>query len=209
MTDGEQQHQNGQPDDGSRRFIIRLAWGHVAFFFVIALVATFFRGLRPEVLFGWIVLVYLCTLMLLVAYGVRKVFLGVAAFVLAAMFYGATFFHEEGWSVATIQLQDWAIGAAAFAVGVLAYDAKKRRTIPYVTDAAGVLAGLSLLTYGVIVGESDLSFAGSPKGIISLVVIMGLYGLTDKRWRNVLAIAALLPMTMLLIKTYEAGLFNN
>ena len=67
---------------------------------------------------------------------------------------------------------------------------------------------LGLFIYGFIVDEHGLSFVASTKGFLSLVVISGLYGLTDKRWRNILAIAALFPIIMLLIKVYEAGLLT-
>lgn len=208
MPDGEQQPQNGKPEDGSRRFMIRLAWGMIIFYFVGALVATWFRGLGPEVLFGWIILVYLGALTLLVAYDARKTLLGVGTLLLAAIFFGTSFFHEEGWSVNASQLQYWGIGSAACAVGVLAYDAKKNRASPFVADVAGVFTFLGLFIYGFIVHEHGLSVVAGTKGVLSSVVIVGLYSLTDKRWRNILAIAALFPIIMLLIKSYEAGLLT-
>lgn len=199
MGDSGQQPQNGKAGDGFRRLLIGIAWGLVILLFLAALVATWFLGLGPVIVLGWIVVVLGSALILFVAYDVRKTFLGAGTLLFAVILFGASFFHEEGWSVDASQLQVWGIGAVAFAVWVIAWDTLKHRIYPFVTNAAGVLAFSGCLIYGLLVVAYGNSVVANPKGLLSIAVIGGLYGLTKKPWKNLVSVAALFAAAMLLL----------
>lgn len=196
---------NGKKDDKFKRFLVKIAWIHVVIFLVMGLVATWFQGLRPEIILSWIVFPFLCALMLLTAYDVRRTILVVGLFLLAGLLVGASFLHDENWSVGPGQLQDWAIGAVGFAAWLLVWDKRKQGTYPFVAQAAGILAFAGLFLYGVLVLAFGTRAVANPKGLLSIAIMGGLYVLAEKPWKKRGAFAAFFAAGALLLKIIIDG----
>ncbi len=193
-------------DDAFKKLMVRITWGHVIVFLLVAVVATWIRGIGPEVFLGWIILILLIPLLLLTAYGVRQAYLGVGALFVALVLLGASFLHKNTWSVDQSQLLEWAIGVVAFAIWLFAWDARKQRTSLAVGNAAGFLVLLALLMYAALVAVYGSSVATGVKGLLGLAAVGGLYDLAGERWKIPLSIAAIVAIGTLLFKLSTEGL---
>jgi len=192
-------------DAAFTRLMVKIAWGHAIVFLLVAIAATWLYGLAPEIVLVWTVLALLLPLMLLTAYGVRQAFLGVGALFVASVLLAAAFLHRNTWSVEQSQLLEWTIGAAALAVWLFAWDARKQRSYPAVGHAAGLLALAALLAYAVLAAVYGSPAVTNVKGILGLAVVVALYDLAEERWKVPVSIAALIAGVVLVATLVAEG----
>lgn len=187
--------------DRNGKFLVRFVWAQIAVFFVVAAVATYFHGRRPELAFGWIALVILSLLSLCAVYGVSKRIQAGFAFSLAALFVVASARWHDGWAIGQSDLLELAVGAAAFAVWILAHDVQTNEVSSVVGHVAGGLTAAMLLLVAtmcvsaVSTGQIDLL-----RLMLALAILSAAYELSSPKWKVPLSIAALIAMVIIVVK---------
>ena len=187
--------------DRNGRLLVRFVWAQVAVFFVVAAVATYFHGRRPEVAVGWIALVILSLLSLCAVYGVSKRIQAGLAFSLAALLVVASALWHDGLAIGQSDLLDIAVGAAAFAVWILAHDAQTNEVSPVVGHVAGaVTAAMLMLVAAMCVSAASTGQIDLLRLILALAILSAAYELSGPQWRVPLSIVALIAMVIIVVK---------
>lgn len=185
----------------NRRFLVRFVWTQIAVFFMAATVATYFYGRLPEVAIGWIALIILSLLCLCAVYGASKKIQAGFAFGLTALFVVAPAIWHDGWTVDRSDLLDVAVGTAAFAVWVLAHDARANEPSPLVGHVAGaVTAAMLVLVAAMLASAASTGQLDLLRLMLALAILSAAYELSGPKWKIPLSITALIAMVILVIK---------
>lgn len=208
MAEDKQEQQEVNQDSEFRDFVIQITWWSIMLLVLVALVATWVRGISPEIILTWVLVVFIGALSLLIAYSARKAILAIGAFGLTLLFLLGAYLHQEGWFVQASQFIDWAIASAFFAIGLLAWDAKEQQILPDMARIAALSGFFGCVAYAILIDVFGQTFVFSTANLLALALLGGLYGLAEGPGKKLISMSALMPAVVLLLKSYEEGFFG-
>ena len=207
MIDNADMPPSDEQNDNFRKLLVKIAWWQAVLFGLTALGATWIRGIGPNIILGWILVIFLCALSLFCAYGIRKTFLGIGALCVAAVLLIASIFPDKFWAVEAGQLQTWAIGSVACAIWFFAWDLKQHRIYPSIARAAGLIGFSGFVIYAVSISICGPTVAYGRKGLLGLAILAALYSLAEGPGKKVMSLGALVALVALLLEILPGKAF--